>query len=147
MVKLFRCILGLLFTHGIAFAQHPDSVVFYEVDQLPIYKGNLRSFISNQINYPETALLDSIEGIVQVTFSIDTNGVTNNHRLLKSVRYDIDSEALRVAKLLQFETPAMNNKRPIETTFLLPIKFDIIEYHAAKKKTKSNSRKNRNIKK
>jgi TonB family protein len=117
----------------------PDTIIEWgdgAVEILPSFiKGDIESFIDSVIVYPYYALQDSIEGTVFVLFIVDTNGTTYNHRILKGIREDIDLEALRVARLLRFENPAMQRDKPIKIKYYLPIKFvinrietDLFEY-------------------
>ena len=46
------------------------------------------------------------------------------HRVIKGVREDLDVEALRVAKLIKFDKPAMNNNEPIGVCFQVGILFN-----------------------
>jgi len=66
-------------------------------------------FIQVNLKYPESAKKDRIEGTVYVQFWVDTNGFTSEHRIVKSVRQDVDYEALRVAKLIKYDIPAKND--------------------------------------
>lgn len=85
----------------------------------------LLNFISTHLHYPTTALNDSIEGRVIIQFWVDTLGNTDNHKVIRGVREDIDNEALRVSKLLKFEIPALQRGRPIRIMYTLPFVFDL----------------------
>jgi TonB family protein len=106
----------------------PDStiIIFSEPEHRPEYKGGhqqLIYFIASNIKYPESAIKDSIEGVVYVNFIVDTNGITKEHKILKGIRDDLNEEAIRIAKLIRFETPAVNQGRPIIYNYSLPIRF------------------------
>lgn len=104
-----------------------DEIVF-AVEAMPYFKGGEGEFIKfrkTNLKYPETALKDSIEGIVYVNFWVDTLGKTFGHRVVKGVRYDLDEEALRAAKLIQFETPAFQRGNPICIEYIVPFTFEI----------------------
>jgi len=73
---------------------------------LPKYAGGnkaFREFITEQLRYPETALEAKAEGSVVVEYDIHDNGSVSNPRVLKSLGYGCDEEALRVIGLLRFE--------------------------------------------
>jgi protein TonB len=73
---------------------------------LPKYAGGnkaFREFIAEQLRYPDAALEDRIEGSVVVEYDILDNGSVSNPRVLKSLGYGCDEEALRVIGLLRFE--------------------------------------------
>jgi len=84
----------------------------------------LYEFIFENLTYPETAKTDKIEGTVFVEFWVDTNGFTSEHKVVVSVRQDLDDEALRVAKLIKFDMPAhYHNGKPIGICWQFPIRF------------------------
>lgn len=85
----------------------------------------LMNFISRYLRYPASALEDSVEGRVIINFWVETSGDTDNHKIVRGVRGDLDNEALRVAKLLKFEVPAMQRGRPVRMIFTLPFTFDL----------------------
>lgn len=99
-----------------------DGTIMY-ISKGPEYKGNLKKFIQKHICYPESAIKDSVQGRVMVMFIVDTSGMTINHTISKGIRKDLDDEALRVARLIRFETPAMQKKVAIKVPYTVPIDF------------------------
>ncbi len=96
------------------------------VESMPEYKGGikgLRKFIKMNIKYPKSAVSDHLKDTVYVEFSVDTNGVTFNHKILKSTNKELDAEALRITKLIKFDKPAMQRGKPVVVKYLLPIIF------------------------
>ena len=77
------------------------------------------------MNYPSKALRDSLEGWVYVEFIVDTLGFTINHKVIRGVRQDIDDEALRIARLIKFDKPALQRGKPVEVKYCLPIIFEL----------------------
>ena len=108
--------------------------VIYE--DVPYLKGSLRKFIKKHLKYPPAALRDTLEGKVYVEFIVDTNGFTLCHKVIKGVRHDVDEEALRVARLIKFDKPAIQRGRPVEFKYCLPFVFDL-----SKRKKNRESRK------
>ena len=84
---------------------------------------NLQVFIGQNLKYPETAISDTIEGTVYITFWVDTLGFTYDHKIARGIREDVDNEALRVAKLIKFYKPAKNNGNPVEDSYTSPFRF------------------------
>jgi TonB family protein len=58
----------------------------------------LRKYISENTNYPISAIKDSVEGVVRIMFTIDIDGSTKNFRVISSIQKDIDNECIRVIK-------------------------------------------------
>lgn len=104
-----------------------------EIPKLDIFK-----FLSENLKYPKTAKKDKLEGEVIIRFWIDSLGNTSEHEIIKSARFDLDEEALRVAQLIKFDKPAMNRGKPIGSCFQLPITFRLnhIDNSQLKKSTK-----------
>lgn len=130
MVKKYFCLLaGLTFLIGSnTFSQEKDSLVISTitiVEDKPIFNGNLKEFISNNIKYPQKAKIDSIEGTVFISFWVDTTGNTVNHKVIRGIREDLNKEAIRVTKLIKFKEPAMQRNKPIKVRYTVPVDFEI----------------------
>jgi len=81
-------------------------------------------FLAENLKYPESAKADKIEGQVFVQFWIDTLGFTSEHKIIQSVRQDLDDEALRVAKLIKYDVPAKNYyNEPMGMCYQLSFRF------------------------
>jgi TonB family protein len=73
---------------------------------LPRYGGGneeFKKFIASNLRYPKAALEASIEGKVLVEYEIDDNGFVHNPRVLRSLGYGCDEEAVRIVGLLRFK--------------------------------------------
>ena len=98
---------------------------------------SLKNFISKNLNYHESALRDSIDGTVHISFWIDIDGQTIEHEIIRGVREDIDNEAIRVARLIVFEKPAMQKGKPVKVQYTIPIHFNYgknVENNSIKKR-------------
>lgn len=92
------------------------------VAPIPEFKNGgtigLIKFIQKNINYPS----DSVVGKIFVEFSTDTNGRTQNIKILKGLSKLADKEVLRVVKLLDFE-PALIEGKKVTGHMTIPISF------------------------
>ncbi|MDD3321630.1 MAG: energy transducer TonB [Paludibacter sp.] len=110
-----------------------DFVTMSALDNLPCYnKGcrgiserDLLKFIQKTMNYPETARHDLIEGTVTISYLVELNGSTSQHKILKGIRDDIDKEALRICKLIKYAEPAKQANKPVRVKMVLPIIFSL----------------------
>jgi len=117
-------------------------------EELPIYDNNfpkktfekLFEFLSENLTFPSTAKADKVEGQVFVEFWIDTNGFTSEHKIIQSVRQDLDDEALRVIRLIKFEEPAKNQGEPVGVCFQLPIRFTLDKQTKPSRNTKQSDK-------
>ncbi len=96
----------------------------------PYYKGGetaLRDFLSQNLKYPTTSLVDKIEGDVHVRYDIDYKGNVIDVKVISGLDKACNEEAMRVVKLLKFEVP--KNPRKLRVTFHKSIR---IHFHAPK---------------
>lgn len=100
-----------------------DTIGLIQYESMPIFRGNILDFIETNIIYPPSALNDSIEGKIFVSFYVDTLGNTINHKIVNEIRNDLNEEALRVTRLIKFDKPAMLNGKPTEVKYILPVEF------------------------
>ena len=85
---------------GIASDSIQNLLITY-VEEPPLFDGELLDFIQEEMKYPLSAIKDSIEGTVIISYIVDTLGHTINHKIIRGVRKDVDLEALRIAKLIK----------------------------------------------
>jgi TonB family protein len=110
------------------FAQNRNDSSYVTIDaieSMPYFKGDINSFIKEKLQYPITALKDRIEGNVFISFWVEKDGKTSNHRVVKGVRSDLDNEALRILKLLVFAKSGMQNGNPVRVKYTLKVEFKL----------------------
>lgn len=128
---MVRILIILLFVPIALFCQvdslnnNSDIEIVFTLESWPEYEGNLMDFVKSQINYPKSAIQDSIEGIVYISLWVDENGNTSDHKIVKGIRNDINEEALRVARLIKFAKPAYQRGKPIRVNYIVRIEFKI----------------------
>ena len=78
----------------------------------PKFKGNLDSFIKNNLEYPSIARRKKIEGTVVVYCIIDTTGKIIFSKVISNKNQSLNTEALRIVTLtnLKWETSKINGK-------------------------------------
>ena len=107
----------------------PDSIMNVDImGAAPKFPGggdSLSLFIKENINYPQSAISDSIAGVVLIAFSIDKKGLINGTRIVKGIRKDVDKEVLRVVKLLPAWQPAEYNGRTFLAYLTIPVRFEL----------------------
>ena len=82
-------------------------------------------FLSNNLEYPKSALRNNIQGTVYIKFIVDKDGsiMKDCVKVAKSIDSELDAEALRVARMMPNWTPAMQNERPVKQRKKVPVKF------------------------
>ncbi len=110
-------------------ADADDAVPFIRTETAPNFPGGkdkLRAFINKNISFPETAYKDGVlnmDAVVQLT--IAKGGVVKDARIVKSSGKTLDTEALRVARMLPKFHPGLNNGLPAESSYTLEFNYYI----------------------
>ena len=105
-----------------------EEIPFSCVEQMPDFPGGynaLAKFITDTLEYPISAIRDSVEGNVITRFAIDKNGKVCNVITLKGVRNDLDSTCVKAISLMPNWTRAklLDVDAEFLIQFVLPIKF------------------------
>ena len=90
------------------------------------YEGGntaFRKFVSENMNYPEEALTNDIEGVVQLKIDINHKGVVTAAKVMKGIGYGCDKEAIRIVKLAKYEVPANPKKLRVKFHKNIRIQF------------------------
>lgn len=105
----------------------PISVGFEQMPQFPGGDKALVKFFRDNINYPTSARINNIEGNVVIQFIIDSSGIIDSPKVLRSLSPDCDTEGLRIIRIMPKWMPGRNKGRPVKVHFTLPIKFQLEE--------------------
>lgn len=100
--------------------------IFFVVEDMPEFPGGepeLRKFISNNIQYPEDAQIEGIQGRVYVSFTVDKEGQVANAKIARGVHPSLDKEALRVVNILPEWIPGKQKGKPVNVSYTVPINF------------------------
>lgn len=96
--------------------------------EFPGGEAALNRFIEENLQYPSIAAETGIGGTVVVEFVIDTNGDISNIRIVREIGGGCGKEAVRIVKLMPKWIPGKVNNRPVNSSYLLPIFFDISKH-------------------
>jgi periplasmic protein TonB len=101
----------------------------YKIKQRPAMypqgDASLLEFIGHSLRYPISAVENKTTGKVYVNVVIDSQGKPINIYILRGVNKELDSEALRVVRLIEVWLPAIQEGENIESTICIPVKFEI----------------------
>lgn len=98
------------------------------VDMFPEFPGGnaaLMKFLSHNINYPQEAMENGIQGKVVVQFIVKKDGTIGTVKVVKSVHPLLDEEAKRLVKMLPKFEPAYRDEKPVNTWYTLPVTFKL----------------------
>lgn len=93
--------------------------------QFPGGESALYEWIKSHIEYPKSALDDSIEGRSVVQFVVKTDGSIGDVRVIRPLHPTLDSEAIRVVKMLPNFQPGQMNGIVVNVWYTLPIFFKL----------------------
>ena len=102
--------------------------VFTAVEQMPQFPGGdaaLMKFISSNINYPQEAYQNGIQGRIIVQLVVKSDGSVGDVKVIRSVDASLDREAIRVCKSLPNFTPGRMNGKAVNVWYTLPITFKL----------------------
>ena len=95
---------------------------------LPEYPGgndSLNAFIQHNLQYPESAKEQGIEGTVMITFIVEKDGSVTFLRIDQSVNEELDAEAKRLVSIMPKWKPGYNGPRFLRVPYTLPIVFKL----------------------
>ena len=95
--------------------------------QFPGGDAALISFLNENIKYPPKAVQDKVEGKVIVQFMVKKTGKIDDVKVLRSVRKDLDDEAVRVVKMMPDFIPAKQNGEVADMPYTIPVSFKLYD--------------------
>lgn len=105
-----------------------EKEVFYVVEEMPQFNDGdpaqeFRIFIAQNLEYPESAVKDSISGRVIVQFCVNYEGKVIEPKVVRSVAPALDKEAIRVVSSSPLWTPGKQRGKTVDVMFTFPINF------------------------
>jgi periplasmic protein TonB len=100
--------------------------VYNQAEVMPVFPGGeeaLRTYLASNVNYPDDAKKEGVQGKVFVNFIIDEAGKVGNVKVLKGVSPSIDKEAVRVVAGMPDWTPGKEKGKNVKVQFTIPIQF------------------------
>ena len=106
-----------------------DEEDVYFVPQIfPEFPGGvsaLTKFVAKNLDYPEEAKSQKIEGKVWIRFVVNKTGDVENVEVLRGVDPLLDSEAVRLVQSMPKWEPAKQRGKPVDCPFTIPIMFSL----------------------
>ncbi len=100
--------------------------IFFMVETMPEFPGGelaLRKFIAGNVNYPENAKKNGIQGKVYVSFVVSKDGSVRGAKIIRGVEPELDKEALRVVNQLPVWKSGLQKGEPVNVSYTIPISF------------------------
>lgn len=94
----------------------------------PQYPGGdaaLKEYLSSNMKYPQSAIDNGIEGVVEVAFTVKADGSIGSIKIVRMVDPDLESEAIRLVKGMPAWTPADKNGQPVDAQTQVEVDFEL----------------------
>ncbi len=104
--------------------KHP----YVRVDKMPEYPGGqeaIDQFIAANVQYPEEAKAQKIEGRIIVRFVVTEKGNMEKVKVVRSVHPLLDKEAVRVVKLLSGWKPGEHRGKVVKVWYTVVVNFSL----------------------
>lgn len=104
-----------------------EEEVFLVVEEMPSFgsgdANGFRTWVSQNMKYPEVAAENGIQGRVFVQFVVEADGRLTNVRVIRGVDPALDKEAIRVIESSPKWNPGKQRGKPVRVSYTFPITF------------------------
>lgn len=151
----FLISLFLMFSISI-FAQKVEEVenpIFAVVEDMPSFptcdtdenqkctEAKLKEFIAENLQYPEYAFKNGVEGICVITCIVEKDGSLTDFKIIRNVGAGTGEEALRIIQLLPNFKAGKQRGKAVRVQMNFPVKFQITAETKAKMKARKKAAK------
>ena len=123
MKKIILLVLAFASIEG--FAQERTAI--NAVEHMPMFNGRdttaFKKYVKQNLTYPATAAKKGAFGRVNVSFTIESNGVVGNTKIEKGVHPALDSAAARVIRNSPMWIPGFQSGKPVAVSYSVSINF------------------------
>jgi protein TonB len=108
-----------------------ESIPFAIVEVKPKFQDKDASEFTNWIysklagNYPEEALANNIQGIVRISFTVNTDGTLSDIKSIKKTDPLLEDCVIEIVKKSPKWTPGRQQNKPVKVPYQVPIVFKI----------------------
>jgi periplasmic protein TonB len=93
--------------------------------KMPEFAGDMYSYISKVLRYPDAARESGIEGQVLIEFVVNEDGSVSDIKVVRGIGGGCDEEAVRMVHGMPHWKPGEQNGIPVKVVFALPVKFEL----------------------
>ena len=105
-----------------------EEELFAVVEEMPEFPGGeaaLRSYIYDNLEYPEKAKQEGIEGKVTIEFTINKEGKVEDTHVLRSTYQGFDNAALKVFRNMPDWKPGTQRGKAVRVKLNIPVEFKL----------------------
>jgi len=97
-------------------------------DVMPQYPGGLEAlmnYITSEMEYPDDAFRNGLQGTCVVQFVVTKTGHVDQVKVLRSISPELDAEVVRVCSQIGNFEPGQVDGKPVNVSLTLPVKFKL----------------------
>lgn len=108
---------------------YKDVVAYYDCDQRPMFLNStdprqfLEKWVYQYLRYPESAVVNGIQGRVIVEFIIGLDGKVSDVKVVRGVSPELDAEAVKVVSASPKWKPGRLKGSKVRTSMSIPVEF------------------------
>ena len=111
-------------------APEKEAVPFSLIEHKPGFNGGdaneFSRWVNSQLKYPEQAKKDGAQGRVLLQFTVGADGVVRDVKVLRSVREDLDAEAVKVVSSSPKWEPGYNaDGEAVPVVYSFPVVYQL----------------------
>lgn len=102
------------------------AVIYHVVEQMPQFPGGeekMTEYLSDNLQYPSSAIESGIEGDVFISFIVTKKGKVKKAEVMQGIGGGCDQEALRVIRAMPDWAPGRQRGEPVDVMMVLPVQF------------------------
>ena len=107
-------------------AKVDENGVYMVCDEMPEFPGGMAEcmkWLGANINYPETAQKNGVQGRVIVQFVVNTDGSIIEPQVARGIDPELDAEALRLINAMPKWKPGKQQGKAVKVKYTLPIAY------------------------
>ena len=108
--------------------QGKNSTVYDMVEQAPEFPGGpqaMMQFIKDNLQYPQIAKENGIQGRVILQFVVDETGQVTDPKVIRSIDPSLDTEAIRLVLSMPRWMPGMQDGKAVAVRYTIPVIFKL----------------------
>lgn len=106
-----------------------EEQIFVVVEDMPTFRGGdvnfFREWVQRNVNYPDIAVENGIQGKVFVSFVVDKEGNVSEVDILRGVDACLDDEVIRVVHSSPMWLPGKQRDVPVNVRFSITVNFQL----------------------
>jgi TonB family protein len=126
-VSIYSPLLGRSNDRTTSQVNNADTI-YNKAEQHAYFPGGgdgFRQFLAKNLQYPELAKQQNIQGTVFIRVIVEKDGTLSEFKILNTPGAILSEEAIRILKLSPKWGPGIQNGKPVRTYFNIPILFNL----------------------